>query len=175
MKNIDSRNIKQTIAKGEITLEAKYLNSNINLSILEACRKKYNNKYINSYGYILEVVKVNEYKNYISNANSSIIFIVKMSVDSINPDIENEIYGKCLITNRGLFSKIHDNIIAFISISSLEKDYDYNENDNSLTSKDDFTKIINNDYIQCKISVSEYSGGTVKYIVKELKKDMTKV
>ena len=76
MKNIDSRNIKQTIAKGEITLEAKYLNSNINLSILEACRKKYNNKYINSYGYILEVVKVNEYKNYIFLFTHLLLFVL---------------------------------------------------------------------------------------------------
>ena len=129
--SIDPRNIKQIKIKAFTKLEAKYLNSNIIYNLLESFSKKYNNKYINTHGLILEVLSVLDYSNYISNADSSIVFNGTILVNCINPSLGEYIYGKCMLTNRGIFTKINSNIFVFVSIKTLNSEgYNYNEEEN---------------------------------------------
>ena len=169
--SIDPRNIKQIKIKAFTKLEAKYLNSNIIYNLLESFSKKYNNKYINTHGFILDVLSVLDYSNYISNADSSIVFNGTILVNCINPSLGEYIYGKCMLTNRGIFTKINSNIFVFVSIKTLNSEgYNYNEEENILTGKDCI--IGNNDNIRCKVTVSEYSDKSVKYLADNLEKDI---
>jgi hypothetical protein len=76
-----------------------------------------------------------------------------------------------MLTNRGIFTKINSNIFVFVSIKTLNSEgYNYNEEENILSGKECI--IGNNDNIKCKVTVSEYSDKSVKYLADNLEKDI---
>lgn len=167
---VDSRNINKTKMQAYTKLDARHLNSNILTNLLESFSKKYKNKYINKQGFITDVISIVDYTNYISNADSSIIFNATILVNCINPLPGDYIYGKCMISNKGIFTKINSNIFVFVSMKNLiNEGYKYIEEDNALVKNGD--KISNGDNIKCKVTVSEYSDGSVKYLAENLEKD----
>jgi len=148
---------RMTIIERKITIEPEFLYSDLNAKLLEKTKKVLENECTKENGYILKVNKIARIKdNYISNVNSSIIFVMDIDVDVLKPEI-NALYTDkvSMIFSGGLFINIKNKIKLLIPISSL-LGYKFDASTKSFI-KDKSTVIKENDEIQIKITGIKYS------------------
>ena len=112
----------------------------------------YENECTHENGYILKVNKIVSIKdNYISNVNSSIIFVLDIDVEVLKPDINSIYVDKVsMIFSGGLFINIKNKIKVLIPVSSLV-DYKFDTATKSFI-KNDKTIVKENDEIKVKIT-----------------------
>jgi len=148
-----------TIIERKIHIEPEFLYSGLNAKLLDNIKKVYENECTKETGYILKVNKIVKIKdNYISNVNSSIIFIVDIDVDILKPEI-NEIYSDkvSMIFSGGLFINIKNKIKLLIPISSL-LEYKFDASTKTFIKNDKSNFMIKeNDEIKIKITGIKYS------------------
>lgn len=145
-----------TIIERKIHLEPEFLYSGLNAKLLDNVKKVYENECTKETGYILKVNKIVRIKdNYISNVNSSIIFVVDIDVDILKPEI-NAVYTDkvSMIFSGGLFINIMNKIKLLIPISSLS---DYSFDPSTKTFVKCKSVIKENDEIKIKITGIKYS------------------
>ena len=145
-----------TIIERKIQLEPEFLYSGLNAKLLDNVKKVYENECTKETGYILKVNKIVRIKdNYISNVNSSIIFVVDIDVDILKPEI-NAVYTDkvSMIFSGGLFINIMNKIKLLIPISSLS---DYSFDPATKTFVKCKSVIKENDEIKIKITGIKYS------------------
>ena len=145
-----------TIIERKIHLEPEFLYSGLNSKLLDNVKKVYENECTKETGYILKVNKIVKIKdNYISNVNSSIIFVVDIDVDILKPEI-NAVYTDkvSMIFSGGLFINIMNKIKLLIPISSLS---DYSFDPSTKTFVKCKSVIKENDEIKIKITGIKYS------------------
>jgi DNA-directed RNA polymerase subunit E'/Rpb7 len=146
-----------TIIERKVCIEPEYLYSDLKAKLFEKVKKIYENECTKENGYILKVNKIENVKdNYISNVNSSIVFILDINVDVLKPDI-NEIYTDkvSMIFGGGLFINIKNKIKVLIPISSLTN-YKFDASTKTFL-RSDKTSIKENDEIKIKITGIKYS------------------
>jgi DNA-directed RNA polymerase subunit E'/Rpb7 len=94
--------------------------------------------------------------NYISNVNSSIVFILDIDVDVLRPDINSIYVDKVsMIFGGGLFINIKNKIKVLIPVSSLIN-YKFDVATKSFI-RNDKTVVKENDEIKVKITGIKYS------------------
>ena len=147
-----------TIIERKICIEPEFLYSDLNIKLLEKVKKVYENECTKENGYILKVNKIVKIKdNYISNVNSSIIFIIDIDVDVLKPEINSVYTDKVnMIFSGGLFINIKNKIKLLIPISSLSE-YKFDASTKTFKGEKDKTVIKENDEIKIKITGIKYS------------------
>ena len=146
-----------TIIERKVCVEPEFLYCDLNAKILEKVKKVFENECTQENGYILKINKISRIKdNYISNVNSSIVFIVDIDVDNLKPEIDAVYTDKVsMIFSGGIFINIKNKIKLLIPISSL-KNYKFEQSTKTFV-KDDKTAIKENDEIKIKITGIKYS------------------
>jgi DNA-directed RNA polymerase subunit E'/Rpb7 len=146
-----------TIIERKVCVEPEFLYCDLNIKILEKVKKVFENECTQENGYILKINKISRIKdNYISNVNSSIVFIVDIDVDNLKPEIDAVYTDKVsMIFSGGIFINIKNKIKLLIPISSL-KNYKFEQSTKTFV-KDDKTVIKENDEIKIKITGIKYS------------------
>jgi DNA-directed RNA polymerase subunit E'/Rpb7 len=147
-----------TIIERKIHIEPEFLYSGLNAKLLDNVKKVYENECTKETGYILKINKIVKIKdNYISNVNSSIIFILDIDVDILKPEI-NAIYTDkvSMIFSGGLFINIMNKIKLLIPISSLSE-YRFDQSTKTFVKCKDKSVIKENDEIKIKITGIKYS------------------
>ena len=121
--DIDKKNISYNEINGSVCLNPLYICKDIERYILETIKQNYCNKCDVKFGLILDVdKKIKSYTTKISNTNSSIIVYFNIEAYTINPKIGDIIYGKCEITDRGVFIDVAPSIKCLISNRYYDKD-----------------------------------------------------
>lgn len=146
-----------TIIERKVCVEPEFLYYDLNAKLLEKVKKVFENECTQENGYILKINKISRIKdNYISNVNSSIVFIIDIDVDNLKPEIDAVYTDKVsMIFSGGLFINIKNKIKLLIPISSL-KNYKFEQSTKTFV-KDDKSVIKENDEIQIKITGIKYS------------------
>jgi DNA-directed RNA polymerase subunit E'/Rpb7 len=146
-----------TIIERKVCVEPEFLYYDLNAKIFEKVKKVFENECTQENGYILKINKISRIKdNYISNVNSSIVFIVDIDVDNLKPEIDAVYTDKVsMIFSGGIFINIKNKIKLLIPISSL-KNYKFEQSTKTFV-KDDKTVIKENDEIKIKITGIKYS------------------
>jgi DNA-directed RNA polymerase subunit E'/Rpb7 len=145
------------IIEKKICLEPIHLYYNLNDNLLKKTREVCKDECSKETGYILNVNKIVKIKdNYISNVNSSTIFVIDIEIESLIPYLNNIYTDKvCMIFNGGLFMTINDKIKVLIPSNSLE---DYIFDSTNKFFKGPKKQIIKeNDIIKIKITGIKYS------------------
>lgn len=149
--------LSNVIIEKKICLEPQYLYYNLNENLLKKTREVCKDECSKENGYILEVKRIVKIKdNYISNVNSSTMFVIDIEVESLIPYLNNIYSDKvCMIFNGGLFMTIKDKIKVLIPSSSLEE---YTFDSNNKVFKGTKKQIIKeNDVVKVKITGIKYS------------------
>ena len=146
-----------TIIERKITIEPEFLYSDLRQKLFDKVKTVYENECSQENGYILKVNKIVNIKdNYISNVNSSIIFILDIDVDVLKPDINSIYVDKVsMIFVGGLFINIKNKIKVLIPVSSLT-DYKFDASTKSFIRNDKIV-VKENDEIKVKITGIKYS------------------
>ena len=145
-----------TIIEKKICLESKHLYYDLNENLLNKTREVCINECSKEIGYILDVKRIIKIKdNYISNVNSSVIFVIDIEVESLIPYLNNIYTDKvCMIFSGGLFMTINDKIKVLIPANSMEE---YTFDINKVFKGPEKQIIKENDIIKVKITGIKYS------------------
>ena len=143
--------------KQKVSIEAKFLNKNINDHLLNKLIKIMIGKCSNEHGYFLNVNRlISVGNNSIMYSNSLIIFDVVYEALTLKPEIGDVISGTvCMVFQHGIFVNVNNKLKVLIPATSLKS---YVFKDNSFTSQD---KIITNGIEMCIVIVM------IKYEKKE--------
>lgn len=117
-----------TIIERRICLEPNFLNSNIMNHLLEKIKESTINECTKENGYIIDVTRIIEVKdNWISAANSDIVFNVVFEAITLKPEIGKQLEGEvCMIFPNGVLLDIQNKLKFLIPLSSLEG-YEFNK------------------------------------------------
>lgn len=92
------------IMKNKVIVEPQYLDKNIYLYLDKKVKDDFIGKCFKDYGYIVEVIKILNYKNIITSSDSTIVFDLEFEISSMFPEV-----GKKYKT------------VSFINVFSFEK------------------------------------------------------
>jgi DNA-directed RNA polymerase subunit E'/Rpb7 len=111
------------IIQRKIRIEPNLLNENLEENILNKIIKLTKNECTLEHGFIISVnrlVKIAD--NYISNANSDLIFNIQFEANVLKPKQDDIFSGKvCMVFINGVFIEIMNKLKVLITKSSLEK------------------------------------------------------
>lgn len=110
-----------TIIIKDILIEPKYLNSNLNENIVKKIIEQTNNECSQTYGYILSFNKIIRIiTNYITPANSDIIFRVEFDANTLLPKIGDILKGEVfMVFEKGIFISVEQKLKALIPYDNL--------------------------------------------------------
>lgn len=127
-----------------ICLDPQFLDSNIMDHLLEKIKSSLKNECTKEFGYIIDVKRIISISdNWISAANSDIVFNVIFEVETLKPEIGLQLQGNvCMIFPNGILLDIKNKLKFLIPLDSL-KGYELNkagmfyENGNKKIKKED--------------------------------------
>lgn len=111
------------IIQRKIILDLQYFNENLEENMLNKLKILTKNECTQEHGYILNVIRlIKIVDNYISNANSDVVFIVQFEAEVLKPK-ENDIYTEKIhfFFKNGILLEILGKLKVIISNTSLEK------------------------------------------------------
>lgn len=121
------QNIKQ-----RVSIEAKYLDNNVENHVLEKLKKMMEGKCTLDNGYIISVKKVVDLgDNTIGCANSLVIFNVTYEAEILRPEKGQELSGTvCMVFHHGIFVDVSGKMKVLIPATSMLS-HVYNQSTNS--------------------------------------------
>lgn len=136
-----------------ICLDPVCLDQNILEHLFDKIRESTENECTKEYGYILSVDRLVEIKdNYVSAANSDIVFEVSFEAQTLKPDIGTKLTGVvCMVVKHGVFLSVRDKMKVLVPMTG----YNFDSENNCYT-KDDVI-IQNGDILSVQIVGSKYS------------------
>lgn len=136
-----------------VCLDPMCLDQNILDHLLQKIRDSTENECTKEYGYILSVDRLVEIEdNYVSAANSDIVFIVRFKARTLKPDMGTELSGVvCMVVTHGVFLSVKDKMKVLVPMPGYTFD-----SENSCYTKDDVI-IKNGDTLSVRIIGSKYS------------------
>jgi DNA-directed RNA polymerase subunit E'/Rpb7 len=139
----------------EVSIESKYLDSDIKDHILNKLKKIMEGKCTLINGYVIEVNKVISLgENIIGCANSFTIFKVTYEAEVLLPEKGQFMNGKvCMVFQHGIFVEVCSKMKVLIPVASMEE-FKYSSVNNSFENKD--CKIVNGMYIDIEIIMTKY-------------------
>ena len=147
----------------EITISPSCLTKNIKSHLLEALKVRIieeNCSY--EYGYILDIKKIISYsKNYISNANSMIVFTIVFEAITLNPTIGSILDGIIsMVHTSGIFIEVKSKLKVLI-LQDKMNDMKYDSINNTYKSSDDNSVLKPGDKIKVKIIGIRYQDKNI--------------
>jgi len=111
----------KTIIERRICLEPQFLDSNIMNHVFEKVKRSVQNECTKEHGYIIEVTRVVGISdNWISSANSDIVFNVVFEAEVLKPEIGLLLEGDvCMIFPNGILLNIQTKMKFLIPLGSL--------------------------------------------------------
>lgn len=110
--------------KTSFVVEPKYLNEDLQSTIMTKLKEAVIGVCDRSRGYVEEVVEILEYDNYISNATSQVIFVVIYVAECVKPNIGDRVLAKVLnVSSDGIFCLIFDKCRTLIPMTKLHPRY----------------------------------------------------
>jgi DNA-directed RNA polymerase subunit E'/Rpb7 len=109
--------------KHKVSIEAKYLDNNIEEHLLNKIKTRVVGKCYIDHGYILNVTKIiNIGNNTISSVNSFVVFDVTYEADVLKPEIGDIYSGSvCMIFQHGIFVDVKNKLKVLVPIKSMNK------------------------------------------------------
>lgn len=106
----------------KVSIDPKYLDSNISHYILEKIRLNMENKCTLKYGYIINVRKIiNLGDNIIAPANSLVVYDVTYEAETVKPEKGLELSGKiCMVFEHGIFVDVLGRMKVLVPVNTLE-------------------------------------------------------
>jgi len=106
----------------KVSIDPKYLDSNISHHILEKIRLNMEDKCTLKHGYIIKVRKIiNLGDNIIAPANSLVVYDVTYEAETIKPEKGLELYGKiCMVFEHGIFVDVLGRMKVLVPANTLE-------------------------------------------------------
>lgn len=119
----------------EVSIESRYLDSDIKDHILDKLKKTMEGKCTFSSGYIVEVKRVVALgENRIGCANSLVIFEVTYEADILKPEKGQRMSGNvCMVFQHGIFVDVCGKMKVLVPAASMDS-YTYLPNENSFKS-----------------------------------------
>lgn len=126
-----------------VTIEAMYLDSDIENHILNKLKRKMEGTCTFEYGYIITVNKIIKIgNNKIGSANSMVVFDITYEANILKPEQGHILSGKvCMVFQHGIFVDIYGKMKVLIPASSMTN-YIYQQDQNNFIWLE---KIIEND------------------------------
>lgn len=155
----------RTYIRKKIPLESRYLDSNIIENLLTKINRTMLGKCYKDHGYILHIYGIKSVKdNYISSAQSTSIFDVIFSVETLHPKKDLEISGKVIqLFSAGLIIKVKNVLKVFVGLANLQENgYKFDGSRNVFFNEDDIISTDNE--INLKISVVRFENNEFKCI-----------
>lgn len=151
------------IIQKRICVEPMFLDSNLLHYLLQKLKKTFINEITKENGYILEVkkiIKIND--NFISSANSDIVFNVQFEALTLNPKIDDIYESKVFyISSCGIFVNIFDKIKILIPRQSMNE-YELDEKLNLYFKQDKIIKT--QDIIPVKVTAIKFNKKIITII-----------
>lgn len=110
------------VIERRICLEPQFLDSNIMDHLFEKIKSSVLNECTKEFGYIIEVKRILEIRdNWISSANSDVVFNVLFEAETLKPEVGLHLQGKvCMIFPNGILLDIQNKLKFLIPLQSLE-------------------------------------------------------
>jgi DNA-directed RNA polymerase subunit E'/Rpb7 len=118
-------NIKQ-----KVSIEAKYLDSDVKSHILDKLKKNMEGKCTLDNGYIIDVKRVVDLgENTIGCANSFVVFNVTYEADILRPEKGQKLSGTvCMVFHHGIFVDVSGKMKVLIPATSMSHVYNQSAN-----------------------------------------------
>ena len=139
----------------KISIDPKFLDSNISYHILQKIRQNMEGKCTLDYGYIISVNKIVELgENIVAPANSLVVYDVKYEAVTIKPEKGMELSGEiCMVFQHGVFADILKKLKVLIPVGSMEE---YTFSGDSFVSKEDDENIEVGSEVNIRITMVKY-------------------
>jgi DNA-directed RNA polymerase subunit E'/Rpb7 len=151
-----------TITKN-VYIQPSYINSNIMKNVFSMLQNKYEKTCDEDDGLILSIDEIQKVNNMISKDSSYIIFEITFTATVIKPEkgVKFSVKPSYILSSKGIFSKMYDNINIFVPESNIKdiKDWIY-END-SYKNKKNGKVIDKNSEIQ--VIINDIKFNSTKY------------
>lgn len=141
-----------TLIEKKITLEPKYLDSNIMTHLLDAVRRATHTDCAKEYGYVMDIT---ELVDIISSEDN--IFNLRVKARTLKVDVGDEVVGKvCMLYKDGIFAIVDGKQRVLIPATSL-CDFEYLETSNTFTHKSGDIVIHNGDIVHIRVVHTMYN------------------
>lgn len=136
-----------TTMERRICLEPQFLDSNIMEHLFEKVKTSVQNECTKEYGYVISVKRiVGITDNWISSANSDIVFNVVFEAETLKPEVGLQLQGNvCMIFPNGILLDIQNKFKFLVPLESL-KEYEldrvsmcYEKGDTKIKNGDELT------------------------------------
>jgi len=116
-----------TTIERRVCIEPQFLDSNIMQHLFDKLKRSVQNECTKEYGYIIKVESIIEISdNWISSANSDIVFNVVFEAETLKPEIGLQLQGNvCMIFPNGILLDIQNKLKFLVPLESL-KGYELN-------------------------------------------------
>ena len=116
--------------KQKVSIEPKYLNSEINEHVLNKLKKNMEGKCTLDNGYIISVKSIIDLGSNTIGSNTSVIFNLTYEAEILRPDKGHILSGNvCMVFHHGIFVNVCGKMKVLIPATSMN--YDYNQSNNS--------------------------------------------
>lgn len=118
-----------TILTKNIYIQPNYINSDLMKNVFSMLKKKYEKTCTEEDGMILNIDSIIKVDNMISKDSCYVIFEITFNATVIKPEKGMKISVKpsYLLSSKGIFGKIYDNISVFVPEVNMGKDWKYDE------------------------------------------------
>ena len=147
------------VIEKKISLESKYLNSNIKKHIFDTTKQLLFSNCSKEHGHIIDVIKLVEIMDHeIDRANCSNIFTVKIEIENIKPEVGAVMTGNvCMLYKDGIFIEIIKGKQKMLIPKLYLKDYTFND---TIPCYEGEKTIKEGDTISAKITACQYNNKT---------------
>lgn len=149
----------------KVCISPEFLNSNINIHILDKIKETKINDCNKENGYIIKIRKLLKIlDNNISKVNCDLIFTVVYEAEVLRPEIGKTFEDKvCMVFSSGLFVNVMDKFKVLIPITCLQN---YLFENNSFINRINKNTILEGDTVKFEITSIKYSKKKFNCIAK---------
>ena len=146
-----------TVIERRICIDPQFLDSNILQHLFDKVVTSTYNECSKEYGYIINIKKIIGIKdNWISTANSDIVFTVVFEAITLKPEIDSQFIGEvCLVFPNGVLLDVQNKLKFLIPLSSL---IGYELNREGMYYEKDDKKIEKGDKLLVKVAEIQYKN-----------------
>jgi DNA-directed RNA polymerase subunit E'/Rpb7 len=147
-----------------IYIQPNYIDSNIMKNVFSMLKKKYEKTCSEEDGLILSIDSIIKVDNMISKDSCYVIFEIIFNATVIKPEKGLKVLVKpsYLLSTKGIFGKIHDNISIFVPEINMSKDWKYEDESYKFIKDDKVIKIIDKDSM-IDVVITDIKFNSTKY------------
>ncbi len=153
-----------SILTRNIYIQPNYIDDNLMKNVFSMLKKKYEKTCSEEDGLILSIDSIVKVVNMISKDSCYVIFEITFNATVIKPEkgLKVSVKPSYLLSTKGIFGKIHDNISIFVPEINMSKDWKYEDESYKLIKDDKVMEVIDKNSM-IDVVITDIKFNSTKY------------